>query len=387
MSLPEVDVWRQIQDGSPPTADGVARAAGSLRARLGAQGTASLQAELAHSVLGLGPLAPLVEDDRVTDVLVNGTAGVWVDRGDGLQRVVVELAGESAVRRLAVRLAGLAGQRLDDANPCVDGLLPQGIRLHAVLPPLAEGGTHLSLRVPRRAVLDLDALYAGGLVDEVGYGVLRGIVRARLAFVVTGGTGTGKTTVLGALLAHVRDSERIVVVEDVRELAVDHPHVVRLQGRGSNVEGRGEITLTQLVRQSLRMRPDRLVIGEVRGAEVRELLGALNTGHEGGCGTLHANAAADVVSRFEALGALAGMPPAAVHTQLASALDVVVHLRRSGSLRVLGEIAVVERGTDGARVGVTPALCHRAGSGSWVTGPAWDRLRRLIDASAGEDRR
>jgi pilus assembly protein CpaF len=318
----------------------------------------------------LGPLAVLLDDPCTTDVLVNGSGAVWVDRGQGVRRAAVSLADEHSTRRLAVRLAALAGQRLDESSPFVDGLLPGGVRLHALLPPLVEGGTHVSLRVPRRRVPDLDDLQGWGMVDGTGAGVLRAVVDSRSSFVVTGGTGSGKTTLLAAMLGEVSPRERVVVVEDVRELRVDHPHVVHLQGRTNNVEGRGEVTLTTLVRQSLRMRPDRLVVGEVRGAEVRELLTALNTGHEGGAGTLHANAARDVVSRFEALGALGDMSPAAVHAQLASAIQVVLHVHRAGS-RSLREVAVL-RTTADRRVECVTAL--EGGPGRWRTGGGWLQL-------------
>ncbi|WP_131103482.1 TadA family conjugal transfer-associated ATPase [Ornithinimicrobium sufpigmenti] len=318
----------------------------------------------------LGPLAALLEDPRTTDVLVNGTGAVWVDRGEGVEPAGVGLADERSARRLAVRLAALAGQRLDESCPFVDGLLPGGVRLHALLPPLVEGGPHVSLRVPRRRVPGLEDLHGWGMVDETGARVLQGVVASRSSFVVTGGTGSGKTTLLAAMLGLVSGHERIVVVEDVRELRVDHPHVVHLQGRANNVEGRGEVTLTTLVRQSLRMRPDRLVVGEVRGAEVRELLTALNTGHEGGAGTVHANTAGDVVSRFEALGALGEMSPAAVHAQLASAIQVVLHVDRSGG-RLLREVAVL-RSVEGGRVQCVTAL--EGGPGQWRTGAGWPQL-------------
>lgn len=327
----------------------------------------------------LGPLGPLLDDPRITDVLVNGGDGVWVDRGAGLEAWSSTLQDERSVRRLAVRLAALAGQRLDEASPFVDGFLPGGVRLHALLPPLVEGGAHLSLRVPRRRVPGLADLRRWGAVDDPAAELLRAVVRSRASFVVTGGTGSGKTTLLAALLALVPHDERIVAVEDVREMRVEHPHVVHLQGRASNVEGRGEVTLTALVRQSLRMRPDRVVVGEVRGAEVRELLTALNTGHEGGCGTVHANAAADVVSRFEALGALAGLTPGAVHAQLASAIHVVLHVARVHGARQLTEVAVLDRSPDG-RVVCRTALS--GGPGRWVPGPGWEALADRLGLAA-----
>ncbi|MFK5581843.1 TadA family conjugal transfer-associated ATPase [Serinicoccus sp. LYQ131] len=319
----------------------------------------------------LGPLALLVDDPAVTDVLVNGAAGVWCDRGAGVEPAGVALADERSARRLAIRLAALAGQRLDESSPWVDGQLPGGLRLHAVLPPLVGGGAHLSLRVPRRQVPSLADLVRWGTVDRSGAEVLEAVVRSRVSFVVSGGTGSGKTTLLGVLLSRCPGAERLVVVEDVRELRVDHPHVVHLQGRTNNVEGRGEVTLTTLVRQSLRMRPDRVVVGEVRGAEVRELLTALNTGHEGGCGTVHANATTDVVARFEALGALAGMPAEAVHAQLASAIQLVVHVVRDVGGRRVSELAVLRRDSSGAVSGV-PALTRQGTT--WVRGTGWPEL-------------
>lgn len=328
----------------------------------------------------LGPLAPLVRDPTVTDVLVNGQGGVWADRGDGVVPAGLLLSDERTVRRLAVRLAGLAGRRLDDSSPWVDGLLPGGVRLHAVLPPLVSGGPHVSLRVPRSVAPSLAQLQGWGAVDTTGREVLEAVISARASFLVTGGTGSGKTTLLAAMLATVAPTERLVVVEDVRELSIDHPHVVHLQGRSNNVEGRGEVTLTTLVRQSLRMRPDRVVVGEVRGAEVRELLAALNTGHEGGCGTVHANTAADVVSRMEALGALAAMAPAAVHAQLASAIEVVLHVARgTDGRRRLAEVAMLRTGVDG-RTSTVTALA--GGPDRWRTGPGWEPLRDRLRLSA-----
>jgi pilus assembly protein CpaF len=367
----------EILRGNLPTPHRVGRLA---RARADApeadRGVA--RQDLRRAVLGLGPLEDLVADPRVTDVLVNGAGSVWVDRGLGLEAAAVEIRDEPSLRRLAVRLSGLAGQRLDDAAPYVDGVLPGGVRLHAILPPLVEGAAHISLRVPRRQVPSLEDLQEWRMLDPTTAGLLRAVVGHRVAFVIGGGTGSGKTTLLGAMLAVVPPQERIVVVEDTRELRVDHPHVVHLQARGRNVEGRGEVTLTTLVRQSLRMRPDRLVLGEVRGAEVRELLAAMNTGHEGGCGTLHANSAADVVARFEALGALAGLDGPAVHTQVASAVRVVVHVGRRCGVRRVEEIAVLER--SGAAAEVHTAL--RAQGEGWHRGPGWPLLRQLTEGEA-----
>ncbi|MGB3829682.1 MAG: TadA family conjugal transfer-associated ATPase [Ornithinimicrobium sp.] len=376
MSAIDPLVQEEIDRGQLPTADRVSRISRAQRLRLGSEGAAEVERTLGSDVLGLGPLQALTTDERVTDILVNGSRGVWLDRGDGLEQAAVHLQDDAALRRLAVRLAAMAGQRLDDAAPYVDGLLPGGIRLHAVLPPLVDGAAHISLRIPRRVPPSLAVLRAWGMFDEGVEALLRQIVNSKIAFVVGGGTGSGKTTLLSALLAQVPHAERIVVVEDVRELAIAHPHVIHLQGRAANVEGRGEIALTTLIRQSLRMRPDRVVLGEARGPEVRELMTAMNTGHEGGCGTIHANSAGDVISRFEALGALAGLGPAAVHTQLASAVQVVLHLDRAGTHRQLGEIAVL--GVGDGRVEVT-SVCRRVGA-DYVRGPGWEQLEQLIAA-------
>lgn len=371
-------IWQHIRDGRSPASEHVEQLAAADAVLLGSDRAAELQQRLQADLLGAGPLEPLLRRADVTDVLVNGTDGVWVDSGDGLHRSDVRVGDVDAVRRLAVRLAGAAGRRLDDTSPYVDGQLPDGTRLHAVLPPLVEGAAHISLRVPRSESLDLEALHRGGALDDLGLEIAARLVDSRRAFVVSGGTGTGKTTLLAALVGRMPATERVVLVEDVRELRSDHPHLVRLEARSPNVEGHGEVTLSTLVRQSLRMRPDRLVLGEARGAEVRELLSALNTGHEGGCGTIHANASADVVARFEALGALAGMSPQAVRTQLASAVRVVLHVRRRAGQRELAEVGVLVR--DGDRLECRPAAVRR--DGQLTPDLAWSVLERLLDGAA-----
>lgn len=281
-----------------------------------------LQTELT----GAGILEPLLRAEGTTDVLVTAPDEIWIDNGNGLRRSHIRFADEAAVRRLAQRLALAAGRRLDDSQPWVDGQLTGigcdgfAVRLHAVLPPLAVGGTCLSLRVLRPATQDLAALTAAGAIAPEVAALVSDIVAARLAFLVCGGTGAGKTTLLAAMLGAVSPTERIVCVEDAAELAPRHPHLVKLVARCANVEGVGEVTVRDLVRQALRMRPDRIVVGEVRGAEVVDLLAALNTGHDGGAGTLHANSPAEVPARLEALGALGGLDRAALHSQLAAAV-------------------------------------------------------------------
>jgi pilus assembly protein CpaF len=309
-----------------------------------------LQTELT----GAGILEPLLCADGTTDVLVTAPDEVWVDDGEGLRRTSIRFSDEAAVRRLAQRLALAAGRRLDDAQPWVDGQLNGigaggfAVRLHAVLPPIAAQGTCVSLRVLRPATQDLAALTAAGAIAPQGADLLADVIAARLAFLVSGGTGAGKTTLLAALLGAVAPDERIVCVEDAAELAPRHPHVVKLVARSANVEGVGEVTVRQLVRQALRMRPDRIVVGEVRGGEVVDLLAALNTGHDGGSGTVHANSPDEVPARLEALGALGGLDRAALHSQLAAAVQVLLHVTRDGAgRRRLDEIALLRRSDSG----------------------------------------
>ena len=336
---------------------------------------------LHRDVVGAGPLEPLLRMPDVTDVLVNGSGGVYLDRGNGLEPSEVSFPDEEAVRRLAQRLAGLGGRRLDDATPYVDLRLADGTRFHAVLSPVARPGTVISLRVPRRSGFTLDELVASGTVAAELAGPVRRIVDTRLAFLVSGGTGSGKTTLLAALLGLAGERERLVLVEDSSELRPDHPHVVGLEARPPNIEGAGEITLRTLVRQALRMRPDRLVVGEVRGGEVVELLAAMNTGHEGGCGTLHANSALDVPARVEALALAAGLHRAAAHSQLASAVHVVLHLARGpDGRRRLAQVALPERDGSGL-VTMSRAVAVDA-DGAVHPGPAAPRLARLLDERA-----
>jgi pilus assembly protein CpaF len=325
-------------------------------------------------VVGLGPLAEIVADPSVTDVLVNGPREIWIDRGAGLERLPGSVFIDTdELRRFAVRLAATCGRRLDDASPCVDVRLPDGTRLHAVLPPVAVGGPYLSLRTLRRQALGLAALVRLGTLTPDSARLVEAIVRARLAYVVAGGTGSGKTTLLGGLLSLVPPTERIVIVEDATELAPQHPHVLSLQCRQSNVEGAGTVGLRELIRAAMRMRPDRLVVGECRGSEVLDWLSALNTGHEGGAGTVHANTAADVPVRIEALGMLGGASRAAVRAQLAAGLRVVLQVSRSGRLRCLDEVGLLR--WDGEAIWVEAAWRRRRGPG-----PAAGELAGLLAA-------
>lgn len=361
------------------------RVAEALRAAGRPVGDAAVLAvyeALRRDVIGAGPLEPLLRLPGVTDVLVNGPGPVRIDRGRGLEQTEVRIDSEESCRRLAQRLVASGGRRLDDAAPYADVRLPDGTRCHAVLAPLAHPGTAISLRVPRRGGFSLDELRAAGALTAEGHELLHTLLAVRAAFLVTGGTGTGKTTLLAALLGAVDPAERIVVVEDAAELRPAHPQVVALEARPANVEGAGAVPLRDLVRQALRMRPDRLVVGEVRDAAVVDLLAALNTGHEGGCGTLHANSAAAVPARVEALALSAGLDRAAAHSQLASALDVVLHVvrDRGSGRRRLGEIAVLEPDQRTGLVRTVPALTFPASTESAVPGPepAVAALRDLL---------
>jgi pilus assembly protein CpaF len=364
------------ESGGEPTPARVAQALREQGRVLGDAEVLGAAEQLRSELVGSGPLEPLLADPSVTDVLVSAPDRVWVDRGGGLELTGINFPDAAAVRRLAQRLAAVAGRRLDDARPWADARLPDGTRLHAVLPPVAVGCTCLSLRVVRPRAFTLDELVTAGTVPPGGDRVLRALIEARMSFLISGGTGSGKTTLLSALLGLVGPGERIVLAEDSAELRPDHPHVVRLEGRPANQEGVGLVSLQDLVRQALRMRPDRLVVGEVRGPEVVSLLAALNTGHEGGSGTLHANAAAQVPARLEALGTAAGLDRAALHSQLAAALSVVLHLVRDrAGRRRIAEVHVLERDPSGLVVTV-PAL--RWGEDAFVYERGWARLRELL---------
>lgn len=339
---------RLASAGQSATPSKVAAALQSEGVILGDAAVLDVVVALRSELAGAGPLEKLLRDPAVTDVLVNGPASVWVDRGSGPMLEPVRFRDEAAVRRLAQRLAASAGRRLDDATPYVDARMPDGTRLHAILPPVAPRGTCVSLRVPRQRVFTLAELVDMGTLPAQGAQWLQGLISSRCAFLISGGTGSGKTTLLSALLSVAEPAERLLLVEDSSELEPDHPHVVKLESRPANVEGYGLVSLRDLVRQALRMRPDRVVVGEVRGAEVVDLLAALNTGHEGGCGTVHANSATDVPARLEALALAAGLGREALHAQVAAGLDAVIHIDRDrGGVRRVAGIHTLQRGSDG----------------------------------------
>jgi len=283
-------------------------------------------------------LAQLMSERGATDVFANGADELWVDRGGGLERRPPTGLDETGLRALAVRLIALGGRHIDEATPCVDVRLHDGIRIHVVLPPISTGGTLLSIRLPSARRLGMVELDEAGFFSLIPRESVDALVTARKNVLISGASGSGKTTLLGAMLGAAPPSERIVAIEDVAELRVAHPHFVSLEARQANLEGAGQLGLERLVREALRMRPDRLVLGECRGAEIRELLAALNTGHDGGAGTVHANSLADLPARIEALGALAGLSPTAIARQTVSAIGAVLHVERVNGVRRLAQL-------------------------------------------------
>lgn len=327
--------WRAAQTGHDHSVDGFV-----ARATPGGTGVVDSRP--------FGVLGSLVADAAVSDVFVNPDGVVWADRGAGNELVPGVVLPQGEARELAVRLVAAGDRHVDEATPCMDVRLGHGIRVHVVLPPISPGGAVISIRLPRALPITVDELNDAGFFDSVSAARVRELILARSNLLITGAGGSGKTTLLAALLATAPDAERIVVVEDVGELRIAHPHVVTLEARQANLDGAGAIGLDRLVRESLRMRPDRLVVGECRGAELRDLLGALNTGHDGGAGTLHANSLGDVPARLEALGSLAGMSAEAVARQAFSAFDAVLHVERRADgirrLAALGEFVLDRNG-------------------------------------------
>lgn len=327
----------------------------SARADAGSPRVSASRAERRSPVLPshplLDPLSQHLADPAITDAFLNGPDHLWIDRGAGAQPIEGWRATEAEVREVAVALIGAGGRHLDDATPCVDVRLESGARVHAVLPPVATGGTAVSLRIPRLVAPSLAELAAQGTISASARVWLEGLVAARENVLITGAAGSGKTTMLSALLAAIPATDRLVTIEDVAELRPGHRHHVALEARQANLEGAGGVGLARLVREALRMRPDRLVVGECRGEEVRELLSALNTGHDGGAGTLHANGLDDVPARLEALGALAGLDDRALARQAVSAIGWVLHVERDrdGVRRLAGAGRLV---TAGDRLGI-----------------------------------
>jgi pilus assembly protein CpaF len=382
----------RLVEGAGDAADGddPVRRIGALVEReagvLDAGTRAALATRVAERAVGLGPLEPLLRDPTIDEVLVCGTAPVWIERGGTLTQTDVRFAGEAELRHVIERILAPLGRRADEAEPLCDARLPDGSRVNVVLPPLALDGPLLTIRRFRPRGFTPADLVAHGTLAPPLLEFLGRAVAARCTLLICGGTGSGKTTTLGALAAFVSPAERVVTIEDAAELRLALPHVVRLESRPPNLEGRGEVTIRRLVRNALRMRPDRLIVGEVRGPEALDLLVALSTGHAGSLCTIHAGSAAEALRRLETLALMAdvGLPLAAIRDQVADAVDLVVRQERApdGTRRIV-EVAEVVRVAGGP--GVRELFTLRAGRPSWRA-PLGDTLAGRL-ASAGEQGR
>lgn len=286
--------------------------------------------QIEDEVMGLGPLEPLLADPSVSDILVNGAHQVYIERAGKLESTGVRFNDDSHLLNIIDRIVSKVGRRIDESMPMVDARLQDGSRVNAIIPPLAIDGPVLSIRRFGRDTLTMEDLIRLGSISPAVADVLKAVVLARLNVMISGGTGSGKTTLLNVLSSYIPERERIITIEDSAELQLRQPHVVRLETRQINVEGRGQITQRDLVRNSLRMRPDRIVVGEVRGAEALDMLQAMNTGHDGSLTTVHANSSRDALSRIETMVAMSGVqfPIAALRSQIASAIDVIIHMER-----------------------------------------------------------
>jgi pilus assembly protein CpaF len=352
-------------------------------ALLDAEARARLAAMVAERSFGLGPLEPLLRDPSVDEVMVNGRGAVWIERGGRLEATDVEFASEPELRHAIERILAPLGRRVDEACPLVDARLPDGSRVNAIIPPLALDGPVLTIRRFRRRGMRVEDLVAAGTLNPPLRDFLGRAVRARLNLLVSGGTGSGKTTTLNALSSFIDPRERIVTIEDAAELRLQQPHVIRLESRPPNLEGRGEVTIRDLVRNALRMRPDRIVVGEVRGAEALDMLAAMTTGHDGSLSTVHAGAPEEALRRVETLALMAdvALPHAAVREQVASAIDLVVHQERSADgRRAVVAVSEVVRAAGG--VGTREVYVVRGERQSWRAALSDPLAARLGAAAA-----
>ncbi len=317
--------------------------------------------EIEDEILGLGPLEPLLEDNSVSDILVNDYNSVYVERRGQLEKVDVKFRDNKHLLNIIDRIVSGVGRRIDESSPMVDARLKDGSRVNAIIPPLAIDGPSLSIRRFTVERLGVEQLIETGSITEQMAEMLHGIVKARLNVVISGGTGTGKTTLLNVLSGFISPRERIVTIEDSAELQLQKPHVVRLETRPPNTEGRGEVNQRDLVKNCLRMRPDRVILGEVRGAEAMDMLQAMNTGHDGSLATLHANTPRDAIGRLENMVSMAGLkiPINAIRTQIASAVDVILQLERmeDGTRRVTSIQEI--QGMEGDIITLSEIFCYR----------------------------
>ena len=297
-------------------------------------------------ILGHGPLERLLLDDTITEIMVNGPYDIWVERAGRLSPVPIHFADSSHLRRIINKIVAQIGRRIDESSPMVDARLPDGSRVNAIIPPLSLSGPLVTIRKFGETRLNLDDMIRIGTLSETTVDFLSSCIRAELNILISGGTGSGKTTLLNALSTAVPEDQRIITIEDAAELKLNQRHVLRLESRPNNIEGEGEVAIRELVRNSLRMRPDRIIVGEVRGAEALDMLQAMNTGHDGSLSTVHANSTRDALARVETMVLMAGydLPLKAIRAQVASALDLIVHLERlqDGSRRVM-QITEVQR--------------------------------------------
>jgi pilus assembly protein CpaF len=349
-------------DGGIDLADAVRELVDEQAVLLGSADREEIAARIVRDSVGLGPLEALLADPAVEEVMVNGPGAVYVERAGRIEPTDVVFADEEELRNAIERILAPLGRRVDELSPMVDARLVDGSRVNVVIPPLAIDGPLVSIRRFGANRPGPDELVARGTLTATQRRSLERAVAGRRSILISGGTGSGKTTLLNALSSLIAPGERVVTIEDAAELRLQQPHVVRLESRPAGVEGRGEVTIRDLLRNALRMRPDRIVIGEVRGPEALDLLTALNTGHDGALSTVHANSPADALNRLETLALMAGvgLPHAAIAEQVQRGIDLVVHMerRRDGS-RVLGEIAEVVRAAGSTAVRTMDAAAAR----------------------------
>lgn len=372
----------RLSDDSDALRDHVRELVGSEAPALSEQTRDELVDRVVTASIGFGPLEPLLADPTIDEIMVNGCQSVWVERAGELSPLDLRFESATELENLIERMIAPLGRRVDESSPICDARLPDGSRVNVVIPPLALNGPLLTIRRFRHSLLDADQLVANGTLSSRAIALLSVCVSERISLLVSGGTGSGKTTTLNALSQFIPVGERIVTIEDAAELRLRQGHVARLESRPPNVEGRGEVTIRSLVKAALRMRPDRIVVGEVRGGEALDMLSALNTGHDGGLTTVHANSPAGALARVETLAMMAGVevPYAAVRRMVGSAVDLVVHQSRvrGGGRRVTAISEVVPAG-DGYEL---RQLMRHDGDGERWSEPVGARLTRIFEAVA-----